>query len=346
MKLWRRRERRQDHGYTADRVAAAVAAASGQTGDASAIAAAEIAAGQWGRAFASAKVEPETPATAALTPDVLAIIGRSLVRSGEALFELAVRDGMLFLDPVGWWDVHGEPDPRTWEYHLTLAGPTTTVMRRVGADRVIHPRYAVAPGEPWRGLSPLAVQSSTSGLAAILEQRLREEASGQVGNLIALPSTADSTSFETGIANLRGKTLLVPTTAGGWEAGPDAQPRRDWWPQRLGATPPDSLVNLRSDSTLQVLAACGVPVELVQRSDGTALRESWRQFLHGTVQPVGKMIARELGAKLDAPDLRLNFDDLMASDLSGRARAFQSMVNGGMDVPKAAQLSGLMEAEE
>ena len=36
---------------------------------------------------------------------------------------------------------------------------------------------------------------------------------------------------------------------------------------------------------------------------------------------------------------------MFASDLSGRARAFQSMVGGGMDVQKAAALAGLMEPE-
>ena len=53
----------------------------------------------------------------------------------------------------------------------------------------------------------------------------------------------------------------------------------------------------------------------------------------------------ELRRKLDAPDLTLTFDRLFAGDLSGRARAFQSMVGGGLDVEKAAALSGLMEAE-
>jgi hypothetical protein len=36
---------------------------------------------------------------------------------------------------------------------------------------------------------------------------------------------------------------------------------------------------------------------------------------------------------------------MFASDLSGRARAFQSMVGGGMDVSKAAALAGLMDAD-
>ena len=52
----------------------------------------------------------------------------------------------------------------------------------------------------------------------------------------------------------------------------------------------------------------------------------------------------ELSAKLDT-EVTLSFDALYASDITGRARAFQSMVGGGMDVAKAAALSGLMADE-
>ena len=56
------------------------------------------------------------------------------------------------------------------------------------------------------------------------------------------------------------------------------------------------------------------------------------------------MFAEELSSKLDRT-ITLNFDRLFAADLSGRARAFQSMVGGGMDVSKAAALAGLMAEE-
>ena len=39
---------------------------------------------------------------------------------------------------------------------------------------------------------------------------------------------------------------------------------------------------------------------------------------------------------------RLSWQELRASDLSGRARAFQSMVGGGMDISKAISVAGLM----
>ena len=68
----------------------------------------------------------------------------------------------------------------------------------------------------------------------------------------------------------------------------------------------------------------------------------WRQFLFGSLAPVAKRVEEEFQSKLEIPDLRFEFDALRASDLTGRARAFQSLVGGGMDVEKAAPLSGLL----
>ena len=41
-------------------------------------------------------------------------------------------------------------------------------------------------------------------------------------------------------------------------------------------------------------------------------------------------------------DVTLDWSELRASDLSGRARAFQSMVGGGMPVTNAVAIAGLM----
>ena len=82
-----------------------------------------------------------------------------------------------------------------------------------------------------------------------------------------------------------------------------------------------------------------------ERGDGAGRREAFRQALHSVIAPLGRIMERELRYKLNSPGLMLNFDSLFASDLSGRARAFQSMGGGGMDVARAAALSGLTEAE-
>ena len=341
-----RRQEARNAAYTDAITNALLASASGVPFNPRALAVAEIAAGQWGRAFASATVEPAGPLADAVTPEVLELIGRSLIRRGECVFELRVSGaGRVMLLPAAEWDVHGGPDPDGWSYRLDRIGPDGQRSVEVPAARVAHFRYAVDPIQPWQGVSPLDLQTETAGLAAALELRLRQEAAGQVGNLIALPASADKTSFEQNLGKLDGRVLLVPTTAGGWDAGPGEAPRRDWQASRLGANPPAALLDMRQQTTRQVLAACGVPSTLIDRSDGTDRRESWRQFLFGTIAPVGLLVAKELSFKLDG-DVRLGWEELRASDLAGRARAFQSMVTAGMDVSKAAALAGLMMEDD
>ena len=181
-----------------------------------------------------------------------------------------------------------------------------------------------------------------------LEQRLGEEMSAQVGVLLPVPATAteeQKAALKADLAGLKGKVALAPTTMAGWDAGREERPQGDWKAMRIGASPPIALDTLRSSAARHILAACGVPIELIELGQGTASREAYRRFLHSSVVPVAELVATELRQKLDAPNLALSFDKLFASDLSGRARAFQSMVGGGMDVTKAAALAGLMEAE-
>ena len=56
------------------------------------------------------------------------------------------------------------------------------------------------------------------------------------------------------------------------------------------------------------------------------------------------MVAAELSEKLE-DTVGLSWQELRATDLAGRARAFQSMVGGGMAVANAVAVSGLMVEE-
>ena len=58
--------------------------------------------------------------------------------------------------------------------------------------------------------------------------------------------------------------------------------------------------------------------------------------------PLGRMVSDELTRKLETP-IRLTWDELRASDLTGRSRALQSLVNAGMDIRRASTLAGLDE---
>ena len=242
-------------------------------------------------------------------------------------------------------DVTGAADASTWRYRCDLAGPsgTTTIVRP--AEGVIHCRYSIDPARPWVGVGPLERARLSGRLSAELEAALGDEASGTRGFVLPIPSDGQDSSvadLRRDIGSLGGKTALVETAMAGWGDGRMAAPRGDYEPKRLGANPPASLATLRSDAAQAVLSACGTPIELMTAGDGTGQREAWRRFLHGTVQPLAACVAGELAVKLDTPTLTLSFDRLFASDLSGRARAFQSLVNGGMDVNHAAGLAGLL----
>ena len=93
-----------------------------------------------------------------------------------------------------------------------------------------------------------------------------------------------------------------------------------------------------------MLAACGTPPALFDDSDGTAQRESFRRYLTLTVQPIAKILERELSVKLEA-EVSLNFDGLYAHDLQGRATSFQKLVAGGVPVTEALITSGLIIGE-
>ena len=333
-------EIRHQEDYTHDLVSALTAQVSGD-GVAAAVAAVETAAGWWGRAFASAAVEPDTPATRALTPAVRELIGRSLLLDGEAVFEIVTdpREG-LTLVPADSWDIQGSG---RWTYLLAIPSPTDTVHRRVSELRVVHPRIGVTKKAPWRGVGPLDGAGVTTKLLAALENSLAREANTPHGYALPVPDPKNTT-LRNLIRDLKGKSMLVESTVGNWgmaEAQRSAY-RTDWEPRRLGFNPPQTLDGLRGSVQQSILAAAGVPGGVLSQVDGTAHRELLRQFLHTTIAPISQIVADELATKLDVPGLMFNFDKLFASDLSGRARAFQSMVGGGMDVDKAAALAGLM----
>ena len=345
--FWQRREARQALPFTDALADAIVAQAAGTTaGDPRAIAALECCAGLWSRAFAAATVEPAHPA---ITPGVMALIARDLIRRGESVFAIEVEDAAPVLQPCGSWDVRGPWREADWHYRIDLFGPSGNITRFVPSGAVVHARYSTDPARPWFGLAPLEWARHTGALAANLELRLSEEASGAVSRLIPIPDEGADGALDglrADIAAGKGKALTVETTAGGWGEGRAAAPQTDWGQKRIGADPPAPLISLRDDASMAVMSACGVQAALLgARTDGTAMREAWRQFVMGAVEPVAAMVALELSRKLDVPGLRFNFASLWAHDLAGRASSFKAMVTAGMDISQAAGLAGLMADE-
>ena len=93
----------------------------------------------------------------------------------------------------------------------------------------------------------------------------------------------------------------------------------------MGPEPAAGLVELRRNAARELIEAIGVPSPLfVPNSTEGAQRAAWRRYLSATVEPVARMIAAELSAKLEQPvalDVAaLAPPDAVASVARGRAR--------------------------
>ena len=338
---WERRD------YTGDVTAAVTAAL--DTGGRGPGPALEAACGYWQRAFASAKVENAPDAVIeALTPEFLGMVGRGLVRYGNLVAEIQVND-MIRLHPATWYQVEGAtPDPSGWTYRMTRSHPdsngaqATLTVRRWA--QVLHFRFATDQRRPWVGISPVSrdlMAGDCSGAFAISSEL-------NTATFKLLPVDAADTVLDDLKASI--KALVAGKTRGGVipvksrtheRTRRDQRPMGDWAQATIGpenaAIPP-----LRDNLALSILSAAGVPPALAHSSDSAGQREAYRQFVNLSVLPIAAIVQHELRGKLDAPDLTLSFDALGAGDITGKARAFQSFVQGGMDIERAAMLTGVL----
>ena len=177
---WSKSETRASATYAEALIAAQVASANAETtARVEATAALETCSGFVSRAFAAAEVQAPETITAALDPSCLALIGRALLRTGQLVLLIDVKDGALSLLPASSCDVYGGPDPRSWRYDITLAGPDKQLTTKsVRADGVVHLRYAFDADAPWRGYGPLQVAKLAGRLSAETVAALADEASG------------------------------------------------------------------------------------------------------------------------------------------------------------------------
>ena len=288
----------------------------------------EACAGLTGRGFAAAEITGPDSITRALSPSIMEMVGRSLIRTGELVLLISTTDGELRLLPTETHDVEGGPDLSTWTYRLTLTGPSRTLTYDgVPSTSVLHFKYAVDPSRPWKGNGPIQVAALAGRLSAETVRALANESSGPVGRLLGIPIDGQDETVKgltADILNAKGRVALLET--GDWgNAGGDTTV--DLETRRFGAEPPAALVELVDVSSRAIYAACGLNSALWGSSQAAGTREAWRLALFGLLSPMGKLAEDELRAKLD-DEITLSWQELRASDLQGRARAFQSMVRG------------------
>ena len=345
MKLpWTQTQDKVEVRQSQDIVLAALIARGGASGGRSlasvqATAALEAAAGLTGRSFASADVSGPETYTHAITPDLLETIGRELIRRGELVCLIDTSDG-LALWPAQSYDVDGPPDPRRWFYRVTVGGPSRTWTQiNVPADGVLHFKYGVDPAQPWRGRSPLGVAYESGRLSSETVAALADESSGPRGSLLGLPVPGDDPTIaglRTDLQDMAGKVAILESGDwGGSPGGGDVNGK----PQRLGANPPTSLVELASHASAEVWAACGYNPAIFQAGQAASLREANRLAL-GVVASLGKKVEAELRLKL-SPDIALSWAEIRSTDIATRTRSVAQLVTAGLPLPDAMGVAGL-----
>ena len=346
-------------GYTSAIVNAIESAAGGAGGGvATATAAVECASGLWGRALSLATVAPMNRRTSALTPSVLAMIGRALCRSGEIVFLTDVARGRVQLLPASAaYVVVGHGDPSTWVYTVTVDGPGNTRTVHRGRSGVAHLQYMTDPIRPWFGRAPWSSAGLSGTLLAGIERQLAGEAGSASGYILPTPDLGDRgqgppdgpdadeeedplTTLRRDLAAAGGKTVLAPTTAAGYGAGPGAAPSKDFVPERFGFNPPTTAVETRRDAERSILAACGVPPALASHSaPGTSLREAWRQLTVGTIEPIATIVADQLS---EALGVKVSLTLPVAADVKGIAvRSVAALVQSGVPIAEARKVVGI-----
>ena len=284
------------------------------------------------------------PATPAVSPAWLRRLGYDLVRRGEHLAVIEVdRTGAVRLRAASTWHYWEGTAAGTWRVQAQLPRPSAgTETLNVADTGTVAVLWAENELQPWRGRGPLSGASLTAGLLAASHRSLGAEQSQPTGALLPVPKATEAE-----LADLRrelarsGRLTLVESTAAGWSQGPAEAPRGDYAQRRYGANPPAASVDLQNSAARQVIAACGVPLELLADVSAASRREAYRQFIATTVEPLGLIVAAELADKLDAPGLELTFERLAASDMAGRARAAGSLVKAGWSPQEAAAAVGL-----
>ena len=339
---WQRRERRDSGGDFSDAVVWLIEAqAAGSAADASSTAAVEAASGALSRAFAAAEVVGEPWVQEAVSPGVLAQVGRDLIRSGDSMHVIRMgADGMVQLIPASSWHWEGSHDPATWTVRVTAYGPSTSTTWNLPASGVVFCRWGGTPGQPYVGTGPLSWAHTTARLQSEVERSLADEAQGPLAQMLAIPSDGGDDGdgdplklLKADIAGARGKALLLETSAAGWGEGRTAAPQRDWQASRLGPMPPESMATIRKDSFEAVLAACGTPPSLFLDADGTAQREAVRRWHLNLVLPLARLVEHELTAKLETP-IELKFDSYPL-DMVSRATVVAKLAQAGVPMQTA-----------
>lgn len=291
----------------------------------------QIAAGLLGRAFISAKRSGRHEML--FSPERLQTMASELVIYGQSL----------------WLRDNGDIK---WEQRCTVSRKTGQYRIRgkpIPPERVLHFRTNVdmISGQ---GRSDLAIALTTQEFIRKIETNLADEIDAPRGYLIPTQGYWEPKIDDEGnvldndvmaaMKDMEGGLLLVPSeTINMMGAGTTPSSQYEWHQRRIGFEAPEVVLKWYEAARLTALSVMGIPASLVNPVDASAMREGWRLYLFTVVDPLAKLL--EAAAARCGLEIDLNFDELGASDIANRARAYGSLVDGGMSEEEAKMKTGL-----
>ena len=331
-------------GYTDTVLRILQGRADGGAVDVLSTAAVEIAAGWLSRSFAGVTVEGSPHVRAAMTPSVLAAVGRSLVRAGEYLAVIDVGPGgAVRLFQASAWTIAGGVDPDTWTVRASIPAPDGMLERVLPWSGCIYVAWGGDPMQPHKARGPVEFACETARLLAATDHGLADEIGGPTGQVVAVPGGREEDDLgdtAATIGKLRGGVMLAETSAGAYGGGAAEAPRQDWALKRVGGTPPVSTVTAQRQAVQDVMAACGLPSALHNTGDGTAAREGLRRWTMGTMIPLLRILCAETELKLEG---ECSFAyDTYPLDMVGRSKVYMTLRGvDGFDDAEARRLAGI-----
>ena len=281
---------------------------------------------------------------AAMTPSVLAAVGRSLVRAGEYMAVIDVGPGgAVRLFRASAWTIAGGVDPDTWTVRASIPAPDGMLERAVPWSGVVYLAWGGDPMQPHKARGPVEFACETARLLAATDHGLADEIGGPTGQVVAVPGGREEDDLgdtAATIGKLRGGVMLAETSSGACGAGAAEAPRQDWALKRVGGTPPVSTVTAQRQAVQDVMAACGLPSALHNTGDGTAAREGLRRWTMGTLVPLLRILCFEVREKLEGECSFLH--DTYGLDMVGRAKVYTALRGvDGFDDAEARRLAGI-----
>ena len=330
-------------GYTNAAVDALLASAGGNSpANVGATAALEQAVRTISLPFATADISGPVRAAEGLDGPFLVDLVRRLMLTGNSVYAIDLDPaGQIALLPASSFRVGGTA--QRWNYELETPTPSGQhVTRRIPADGVVHCRVNQTMEEPWHGIPPWQSAGLTASTLAFIERSLRWDSEMPTGGLMPMPdgvNQAQANNLANALRNGKGGLTPVETTASGFGQGQLAAPRADYDQKRFGPNIPQANLLVRDSTANQLLHAYGVSESLLV-SDGNAIIQARRSFYLDTVEPLARIIEREIAEKLDEP-IRLDFTFANYRDHQRNSRALQSYITAGLTLAQAAAIIGI-----